>query len=44
MNACRHCYWSEALPTLILWCRRHLRFAELPCKDWTREPGADDDL
>ena len=44
MNACRHCYWSETLPTLILWCRLHLRFAELPCEKWTREPGADDDL
>lgn len=35
---CRHCYWSEQLPTLILWCRRHGRFAEFACAQWTVDP------
>lgn len=39
---CAACRWSAQLPSLVLWCYRHLRPALCQCREFEREPGADD--
>lgn len=37
---CRHCCYSEFLPTqILLFCTKHNTNAVKPCADYQREPG-----